>query len=107
MDSTDCGRCDNVVPEQFQQFGLALETKGFGQCFGETAGVQKCKGVLTSALLRYCRCPSVIASKAELSGAKTVNGPERSMIDARPTFCSETQTNANKRKHRVVMFLSE
>lgn len=95
MNSTDCGRCDNVVPEQFQQFGVTLKTKGFGQYFGESAGVQKCQVVLTSAVLRYCRCPSVIASKAELSGAKTVIGPERSMIDARPTFCRETQTNTN------------
>lgn len=49
--------------------------------------VEECWVVLTSALLRYCRCPSVIASKAELSGAKTVIGPGRSRTDTRSTFC--------------------
>lgn len=51
--------------------------------------------VLTSALLRYCRCPSAIASKAELLGAKTVIGPGRSRTDARPAFCTDTNASVN------------
>lgn len=41
---------------------------------------------LTSELLRNVRCPSVIASKAEVVGAKTVIGPGRSRTEDRSVF---------------------
>lgn len=45
--------------------------------------------ILTSGLMRYFRCSSIIASNAAVVGANTVIGPGWSSKDARGVFCRE------------------
>lgn len=101
-ESADCrshrGGRDNVVPEKLQQFAvtLGIQNQSSGELFMEkkithwqTTNLSVFVSILTSGLMRYFRCSSIIASNAAVVGASTVIGPGWSSKDARGVFCSE------------------
>lgn len=55
----------------------------------QTTNLSVFVSILTSGLMRYFRCSSIIASNAAVVGASTVIGPGWSSKDARGVFCSE------------------
>lgn len=101
-ESADCrshrsGR-DNVVPEKLQQFAVTLriQNQSSGELFMEemithwqTTNLSIFVSILTSGLMRYFRCSSIIASNAAVVGANTVIGPGWSSKDARGVFCRQ------------------
>lgn len=83
-----------MVPHKLQQFAGALRFKHHHQVLADAVCLCMFQGgpVLTSELLRYCRCPSAISSKAELQGAKMVTGPGRSSTEASSVFYREEES---------------